>query len=599
VFGFPEGTGALLVPGTRKRLGLSVAGSVIISLLDLVGVLALLPLMQLIAGVPIDEGALGRVADVLGTEDEGTIVTVLAAFIVVAFTVKGISSILFRNWQLRFMAEQEVATSTRILRGYLVGPYAWHLVKNTGDKLWTVEYAVMIGFTGGLGAALALATEVFTITFIFLGLAITAPLASLMALAYFGVAGLVLQRLIRPRVLDASKRSQEAALITSNTSLQALGAAKEIKLRRAEEQFVVRYRGARHHGAHARATASLLNEVPKYLLEIAFVVGIALLAFVVTRTSGAQTGLVTLGLFVAAGSRILPSTVRLLAALGALRFSRMPLETLIDEDRRQQDAERAQELRQRTDAVPSGDIHVNGVTFAYESAPDELVLRGVDARIRRGEFVAVVGSSGAGKSTLVDLLLGLHEPRGGEITAGGVPVHDNLRAWQSRLAVVPQEVYLLDDTLRANIAFDAEVDEQRLAEVVERAQLSDLVADLPDGLDTAVGERGARLSGGQRQRIGIARALYRDPEVLVLDEATSALDNETERRLTETVEGLRGSVTMIIVAHRLSTVRHCDQLIFMSRGHVAAAGTFDEVQAADAEFAHLVALGSLEPAGTI
>jgi ABC-type multidrug transport system fused ATPase/permease subunit len=594
VFGFPEGTGALLAPGTRKRLVLSVVGSVLISLLDLLGVLAMLPLMQLIAGAPVDEGALGWVADLLGTTDEGTIVTAIASVIVVAFTVKGVASILFRNWQLRFMADQEVMTSTRILRGYLVAPYAWHLVKNTGDKLWTVEYAVSMGFTGGVGAMLALATEAFTISFIFLGLLITAPLAALLALCYFGLAGLVLQQLIRPRVLEASRRSQEATLVTSSTSLQALGAAKEVKLRRAEEQFIVRYRRARHRGAHARATATLLNELTKYLLEIAFVVGIALLAFVVTRTSGAQAGLVTLGLFVAAGSRILPSTVRLIGALGAIRFSRAPLETLVAEDRSQRAAERAQVERQRTDAVPHGDIEVRDLTVAYGTPPGEPVLRGVDASIRRGESVAIVGSSGAGKSTFVDVLLGLHEPVSGVVTAGGVPVHDNLPAWQARLAVVPQDVYLLDDSLRANIAFDVAPDDDRLADVVRRAQLTDLVAELPDGLDTEVGERGARLSGGQRQRIGIARALYRQPELLVLDEATSALDNETERRLTETIQSLRGTVTMVIVAHRLSTVRHCDQLIFMSHGRVTANGTFEEVQRESAEFAHLVRLGTLD-----
>ena len=348
-------------------------GSIVISLLDMIGVLAMLPMMQLVSGAPTDVGALGWVSDLLGTEDQDTLVIALAAFIVGAFAVKDVAAIMFRIWQLRFMADQEVATSTRILRGYLVGPYAWHLKNNTGDKIWTIESAVGIGFITGIGSALALVTETFAITMVFVGLLIAAPFASLLALVYFGAAALVLQRVIRPRINEASKRSQAAGLATSTTSLQALGAFKEIKLRGADAQFVTSYREARHVGAHARATAGLLHELPKYLLEIAFVLGIALLAFAVTTTSDAQQGIVTLGLFVAAGSRILPSIVRFLGSLSGVRFSRGPLEHLIRETRMQAAAEREQEAAVRTTDVPRGDIEVRGVTFAYADQPDELV----------------------------------------------------------------------------------------------------------------------------------------------------------------------------------------------------------------------------------
>ena len=179
------------------------------------------------------------------------------------------------------------------------------------------------------------------------------------------------------------------------------------------------------------------------------------------------------------------------------------------------------------------------------------------------------------------------------MTAGAVSIFDNLPAWQKQLAVVPQEVSLLDTTIRDNIAFDEPLDEDRLEDVIERAQLSDLIADLPDGLDTDAGERGMRLSGGQRQRVGIARALYRNPSLLVLDEATSALDNVTERRITETIAGLHGDVTVVVVAHRLSTVRQCDALAFMEQGRVVSYGTFEQVRDSNEAFAELVALGKL------
>jgi ABC-type multidrug transport system fused ATPase/permease subunit len=211
--------------------------------------------------------------------------------------------------------------------------------------------------------------------------------------------------------------------------------------------------------------------------------------------------------------------------------------------------------------------------------------------------VALVGASGAGKSTIVDLVLGLHRPTGGRITVDGVDIAESIPTWQRTLGLVPQDVYLIDESLRSNVAFGEvadDIDEARIIEAVTRAQLDDLIASLPDGLDTFVGERGIRLSGGQRQRIGIARALYSRPQVLILDEATSALDNETERLITETIEALRGDMTIIVVAHRLSTVRNCDLVVFLSQGRVEVEGTFDEVRAGSAEFANLVALGTLD-----
>ncbi len=282
-----------------------------------------------------------------------------------------------------------------------------------------------------------------------------------------------------------------------------------------------------------------------------------------------------------------------MGAVNGIRFSREPLRHLIRERRTLDVARQEAVSRVVTDDVPSGTIEVSDLRFTYPMRPEQEVLSGIDLTIRDGESIAFVGTSGAGKSTLVDLLLGLLAPTSGEIRAGGIDIQDNLPGWQRHVAVVPQDVVLFDDSLRANIVFEMEGDEARLQDVVKRAQLTHLVADLPEGLDSPVGERGTQLSGGQRQRIGIARALYREPRVLVLDEATSALDNETERRLGETIDGLKGSMTIVIVAHRLSTIRNCDRIVFMSAGKVAGLGTFDEVARQNKEFATLVRLGSL------
>lgn len=591
--GLPEGAGELVDQPTRRRFVVSLLGSVLLSLFDMLGVLAMLPLLQLIAGSPRDSGALGFVSDLLGRPSERWLLVAVAGVVVLSFVAKGIFALVFRRWQLRFMAEQEVALSTRMLDHYLNGPYSWQLAHNTGDKVWAVTSAVAMGYSGGLTASLAAVTEILTITLILVSLAIVSPGVTLAALAYFGVVALLLQRVIRPRVLEASRRTTASGQLTTHVALQALTSGKEIKLRDAADVFVHDFARSRRMGARAGAGAAFLAEVPRYLLEIMFVLGIGLLAFVLALQGSSMDTLVLVGVFAAAGSRIVPSVVRLLAAVNMMRFAQEPLRHLIRERRLLDTARREERRRVVTDRVPQGDITLRQVTFSYPSRPDQPVLEALDLDIPMSGSTAIVGESGAGKSTLIDTLLGLLEPDSGLVTAGGLDIHANLPGWQSQLAVVPQDVVLFDDTLRANIAFEMAEDGARMRDVVERAQLSDLVAQLPEGLDSRVGERGTRLSGGQRQRIGIARALYRRPRVLFLDEATSALDNETERRLSDTINALKGNMTLVIVAHRLSTVRDCDRVVFMADGRVEATGAFDDVRRASAAFDHLVRLGSL------
>lgn len=593
VLGFPPGTGELIDEPTRRRLVISVGLSALLALLDMVGVVAMLPMMQYVTGQPLDEGAIGLVNRVLGDPAVSTLVGALALLIFGAFIVKDVASLLVRRWQLRFMADQQVKLSTSMLEGYLTAPYWWHLRTNTSDTLWAVQGAVSMGYSGGLSSALAALTELLTIVFIFGSLLVISPMVALAAGVYFGVAAYLVQRVIRPRIQAAGEESRLAGMAVSKASLEPLTAVKEVKLRRAHGPFVEDFRSASAAGADASVRASILNTIPSYFLEVVFVLGVGILSVGATTGGGDQSGIVLLGIFVAAGTRILPSSVRLINAFAGVRFAYAPLEHIIGIQRAVRRHRSEEESAVITTVPPTGDLAIEGLRFAYPDAPDVDVLQGVDLLIPHGTSLAVVGMSGAGKSTLVDIVLGLHRPTSGTIRAGGVSIFDNLPAWQSRVAVVPQEVTLLDTTIRQNIAFDQEVDEERLRIAVERAQLADLVAQLPAGLNSEAGERGSRLSGGQRQRIGIARALYRDPALLVLDEATSALDNDTERRITATMDSLAGKVTVVVVAHRLSTVRHCDALAFLEEGRVADHGTFEEVRRANPAFDHLVRLGAL------
>jgi ABC-type multidrug transport system fused ATPase/permease subunit len=257
-------------------------------------------------------------------------------------------------------------------------------------------------------------------------------------------------------------------------------------------------------------------------------------------------------------------------------------------------------LRQSRDDTSHGalgpsSIEFSDVRFHYEGTEVD-VLCGISLCIEPGDDVGVVGTSGAGKSTLLDVLLGLLDPGSGEVLIGGTPMRRCRTDWQLSIGYVPQEIILIDDTIRANIAFGIsgdDIEEEQLQEALRLAQLDEFVAALPEGLETTVGELGVRLSGGQRQRLGLARALYDRPTVLVLDEATSALDSDTEARIVETIASLRGSLTIVTVAHRLSTLKHCDRIYFLRDGHVANVGTFEELTAQEPDFAQLVALAQL------
>jgi ATP-binding cassette subfamily C protein len=247
--------------------------------------------------------------------------------------------------------------------------------------------------------------------------------------------------------------------------------------------------------------------------------------------------------------------------------------------------------QKRRDAKVAEDVVVEDVTFGYEGA-SRPALESISMTIERGTAVALVGASGAGKTTLADVILGLLPPDSGSVRVGGVDIHTDLPSWRQHIGYVPQSIFLLDDSIRRNIAFglpDQEVDEQQLHTAIAMAQLESHIASLPDGVDTFVGERGVRLSGGQRQRIGIARALYRDPTFLVLDEATSAVDSATEKAIVEAVEGLRGDRTILVIAHRLTTVQRCDQLFVLRAGRFEAQGRYSELLEGCAHFRAIAA----------
>lgn len=584
----------LLDRPTRWRLVIAAVLSGALALLETVAIVTVLPLVQIATGAPLDDGPTGMVWDLLGRPGRGTFGMILVGVVVGLFILKDVLAVAFVWWQSGFVMDKRVEMSTRLFRGFLREPMAEFRRRNIGESIRTMNAAVGQVF-GSVSSVITIVSTGLTVTAIVAALLVTTPVQALLAILYFGFAALAYLRIVRPRLSQVGEDIMEGSKAATIAGLQGLQGFKEVKVRGSAKFFIGRFTNGLLLNERAAREGNFFSSITKYLLEILFILGVgALLA--VSFLSGAENQAVgSLALFVAAGFRLLPNISSLVGAVNGFRIGRASV-LLVEEELRGA-GESAEEAQPGQD-VPmtlTKSLTIDGVRYRYPGAEHD-VLRGIDLDIPAGSSVAFVGSSGAGKTTLVDIVLGLLSPTDGAVKADGVDIAVSIESWQSICGVVAQDVFIAEDTVRKNVLFDVpveEADEQRLRQAVKMAQLEDVVESLPGGLDGDVGDWGSRLSGGQRQRLGIARALYRSPRLLVLDEATSALDNETERRVTETVNALHGDMTVIVVAHRLSTVKNVDTVVYMENGRVAGTGTFDELRLSNAGFAHLVELGDL------
>ena len=572
----------------------SVLGSLGIAALDMLGVAATLPLMQLVTGAGIGSGAPALLADLLHTQDTAVVIVAMAAVVCCAFLVKSLMTVAFRWWLLGHSNMMSAEAGAELFRRYMASSYMDHRQRRISEIHRALSSAISQTFNQIIMGFLTLAPDVLTLVAVSVVLFVTSPWAAVLAVVFFGVVSAVTQRVLKPAHRRIALEIAASDLAAWDALMPGLNGFRESRLTGTTQTFVTGYAEALAAGARASRRLSLVSELPKYVLEIALIVGVALVAALLFAVMEPEAAFSILGVFAVAAVRMVPVLNRALATMASMRAGSVGLEIL-----EQQLAELAaghEHRPQQPGGRPfTGDIELRDVSFRYPDAPRP-VLDAVSLRIPAGTTVAFAGGSGAGKSTLLDVVLGLLVPDSGSVACGGRNVFEDVGQWHAQIGVVPQDVFLMDATVRANIAYglaDDEVDDAALARAVERADLAGIVRDLPDGLDTRLGERGVRLSGGQRQRVGIARALYRDPDVLVLDEATSALDNLTEARITRTIDALRGDMTILVVAHRLSTVKHADRLVFLADGAVESEGRFEDVVRESPAFAQLVELGRL------
>lgn len=480
--------------------------------------------------------------------------------------------------QQNFLKDVGLSWSERLFSGYLFLPYSFHL-KNNSSHLYN-NVTLSLSLADGVEACLLLVTE-FLIIF---GISLL-----LFAIEPLGAAGVIFVIIISSYYYYSStkkhlsKWGEKRHFFDGQKLLhahQTFNAVKDLKILGREKNFLAQWSLYNRSSAQLTRNTQVLNVLPRLWLELVAVIGFSILLFVMMAQDKSVSNIIpVLGVFAAAAFRIMPSTNRILGGLNRLR-SVLPLVNFIHEELTKKiKTQNHHNGNVKDNLIFKKVIEIDKIYYTYESRPGQ-ILSNININIPLGSQVGFVGESGSGKTTLVDIILGLLSPTKGHIKIDGVDIQKNLRGWQEQIGYVPQSVYLTDDTLRKNVAFgvdDDKIIEENVKKAIESANLGKFVANLPDGLNTLVGEKGVRLSGGQCQRIGIARALYHKPKVLVLDEATSSLDTGTEKEIMKEVSDLRGNKTVIIVTHRVSTVSNCDQLFKLDGGKIVKRGSFDEV----------------------
>jgi ABC-type multidrug transport system fused ATPase/permease subunit len=555
-----------LLTGFEKRRLLFIFFVSLISIgLDVLSLGLVVPVITFLSGSR-SESRIEDVLPFLGSLSISQLVIVVMASLTLVYAAKNMFLLFSTAIQNRFNAEVSTRLSQDLMTTYFAQPYEFFLNNNSSILMRNINNASM-AITGGVKPFMFLFSDVLIGLGVVVVLLVVEPVAGLVALGVFGLAGWTFQRLTRRRVrqMGMDKQASEGEVIKD--VLQGIGAQKDLRILGRQEHFLEKHFDDRNRYASVQSRYSTIQAVPRLWLETLAVASLSVLvSMIVFQGREMSDALPVIALFGAAAFRILPSVNRIIASIQDLQFSRPIVSTLYSDFH-------LPRLEQVDDVQELGtfqSLEVKEVWFSYsETSIDS--LKGVSIEVNAGEAIGLVGTSGAGKSTLVDIILGLFLPRTGEVRVNGIPMQNVKKNWQRKIGYVPQTIFIADESIRRNIALGVpleEIDEQRVRGALEAAQLLTFVDQLPMGLETTLGERGARLSGGQRQRIGIARALYHNPEVLVLDEATSSLDLATEREVMDAVEALHGAKTVVIVSHRPSTVAYCNRIYRVKDGAV-------------------------------
>lgn len=586
---------SLLNRRDRRLLALSVLLQMATSALDIVGVLLTGIVGAL--GVTVVQSApppavIQTLANLLGLEgyDGQQLVVVFACGAAVALLVKSLVSGLLTRRILVFLANRQAIVSARLAKELLSRPIIFIQRRSSQETSYALIQGAGAATMQVLGQTAVALTEVALLVALSVTLFIFDPWLTVASVLFFALLGFALQKILGSWAFRIGSRGAVADIGSLNTIQEVLGAYREVTVTDRRVHYLNRFQDLRWEAAKVAADGQLIGLIPKWLFEAALVIGGFALAAVLFATKDATAAVGTLALFLAAASRVMPSLLRLQGATLALRgvsgsagptFAlAQDLEHPLDYEEEPVNIEAIRQAFRTQYPTMQPSVTLRDVTFTYPGNSQPSIEK-LSLHIAPGQSVAFVGKSGAGKTTLVDIILGVLHPDSGNVEISGTDPASAISKWPGGIAYVPQSVSLANGTVRENVALglpEAAIDDEMVWDALKRAHVADYLRGEREGLDTQVGEGGVKLSGGQRQRLGIARALYSRPRILVLDEATSALDAETELAITETIQQLQSHVTTLIIAHRLSTVRHVNKLVYLEDGHLVAEGTFEEVR---------------------
>jgi ATP-binding cassette, subfamily B, bacterial PglK len=574
----------ILSPAERTR-ALLVLGMILLSaIIDMLGVASIMPFMAILANPEVVEtNALLRTAfeasSALGISTSEQFMFMVGVFVFVLLVVSLAVKALTLFIQTRFIFMREYSIGRRLVEGYLNQPYSWFLTRNSAElgKNILSEVVQVVSFTLG-PIANVLASGAIVLALMLVLIIVDTKLALTIGLVLGSAYGLIFKfnKTLLQRIGNERVAANEARFMALD---EGFGAFKEVKMGNLEHVYLDRFAfPAKTYSRHL-ATATIIAHIPRFILELISFGGLLLvILYFMAKSGDFASAIPVISVYAFAGYRLMPSLQQLYSSATQLRFSGSALDALISE---------LKSLAPPSTSTSGAEITfqetitLNNVSYQYPTASNA-VIRDVRLTVPARSKVGFVGKTGCGKTTCVDIILGLLQTTSGTLEVDGQVINnDNNRSWQSKIGYVPQQVYLLDGTIAANIAFGVPADEIDMSSVERVAKIANLhefvMEKTPKQYETEVGERGVRLSGGQRQRIGIARALYRNPQVLIMDEATSALDTLTEQAVMEAVHSLTDEITVIMIAHRLSTVKTCDIIFFLENGELTGQGTFDEL----------------------
>lgn len=547
--------------------------------LDFLGISLILPFVNVLVNADTlrEAGWYVMVSGLVGSAETAPVLLFITLLMITVYIVKNAFMLFLLNLRVRFIGTNKVKMGTKMITCYMYKPYTFHLQRNTAEIIRNIN--------GDVGGAFNVISNIFAL--ISDVLIVIALVVYLLAVDFTMTIGVMLALalcsafyflFVRKKIRTLGRENRKVTARMYKAIQQAMGGIKEVKIMGREKYFAEVYNEAGIESVRIGKRYAVISAIPARLIEtLCMCTILGVLAIKIAGGENLTEVVPRLSAFAVAAIRLLPRANGINACINSITYNMPSLEALYDDLREseREEAERLREIEQKkqqkkTVSVGQEDIFVRGVTYTYPNK-NEPVLKNVDLTIAHGSSVGIVGATGAGKTTLVDLILGLLKPDSGTICYGTLDIHEDYAQWQKHIGYIPQTIYLVDDTIRSNVALGIEsdrVDDTTVWRALENAQLAEFVRSLENGLDTVIGERGVRISGGQRQRIGIARALYHDPEILFFDEATSSLDNETEAAVMESINALGSQKTMIIVAHRLTTLRGCDKIYRVDEAEV-------------------------------